>query len=48
MTEDSLDNIPQELYWIDRAADLLDSKYRIPGTNIRFGADFILGLIYKL
>ena len=38
-------SIPQEFYWIDKAADLLDSKYRIPGTNIRFGADFIIGLI---
>jgi len=28
-----------------RWADLLDSKFRIPGTNIRFGLDPILSLI---
>ena len=36
---------PKELYWIDQASDLLDSKFRIPGTNIRFGLDFIIGLV---
>ncbi len=34
-----------EIEWIDNAADLLDTKFRIPGTQIRFGADFIIGLI---
>lgn len=33
-----------ELLWVDTASRFLDSKYRIPGTNIRFGADFLLGL----
>jgi hypothetical protein len=31
--------------WLDRAADFLDSRYRIPGTNIRFGVDFLIGLV---
>lgn len=35
----------EDLEWIDTISDLLDSRYRIPGTNIRFGADFLLGLI---
>ena len=30
---------------LERLADGLDSRYRIPGTGIRFGWDSILGLI---
>lgn len=30
---------------VDTATDLLDTKFHIPGTNIRFGADFLMGLI---
>lgn len=30
---------------IKRYADYLDTKYRIPGTDIRFGLDFIIGLV---
>ena len=37
------ESVPQ-LQWVDRASDLLDTKFRIPGTDIRFGADFLLGL----
>jgi hypothetical protein len=33
-----------ELKWIDGFSRLLDTKFRIPGTDIRFGADFLLGL----
>lgn len=32
----------RELRWL---ADLLDSKFRVPGTNIRFGLDPILSLV---
>ncbi|MCO6489615.1 MAG: DUF4112 domain-containing protein [Phaeodactylibacter sp.] len=35
----------QELAWIDTAASILDNRYRIPGTNIRFGVDFLIGLV---
>ncbi len=31
--------------WLDAATDFLDDRFRIPGTNIRFGADFVVGLI---
>lgn len=31
--------------WVDRFAKLLDSEFRIPGTDIRFGLDPIIGLI---
>jgi hypothetical protein len=34
-----------ELAWVDTVSDLLDTKFRIPMTNIRFGADFLIGLI---
>jgi len=36
--------VPQ-LKWVDGASQLLDTKFRIPGTDIRFGVDFLLGLI---
>ena len=35
----------EQFQWLDTVSDLLDSKYRIPFTNIRFGADFLIGLI---
>jgi hypothetical protein len=31
--------------WFRRVADLLDSRFRIPGTTIRFGLDPILSLL---
>jgi len=34
-----------QLNWVDRMSDLMDTKYVIPGTKIRFGLDFLLGLI---
>lgn len=34
-----------ELERLERLADLLDSRYRIPLTNVRFGLDAIIGLI---
>ncbi|MDB2687267.1 DUF4112 domain-containing protein [Mariniblastus sp.] len=34
-----------KLEWVERWTDLLDTKFSIPGTNIRFGADFLLGLV---
>ena len=30
---------------IDRLSELLDSRFRIPGTDIRFGVDFLIGLV---
>jgi len=35
----------REIEQLDRVADLLDARYRIPFTPIRFGWDSILGLI---
>ncbi|KAA1258430.1 hypothetical protein LF1_09490 [Rubripirellula obstinata] len=35
----------REMQWVDRFTSTLDTKLRIPGTKIRFGLDFLLGLI---
>lgn len=34
-----------QLAWVESASRLLDTKFRIPFTDIRFGADFLLGLV---
>ncbi|OON69276.1 DUF4112 domain-containing protein [Hymenobacter sp. CRA2] len=33
------------LQWVNQVARLMDSQFRLPGTNFRFGLDPILGLI---
>ena len=35
----------EELRLLDTLADLLDSRFVIPGTNIHFGLDGVLGLV---
>ncbi|MEL6945894.1 MAG: DUF4112 domain-containing protein, partial [Bacteroidota bacterium] len=35
----------EDFQWLDQVSDLLDARFRIPFTDIRFGADFIIGLI---
>lgn len=37
--------VPKELEALDSYSKLLDTKFRIPGTKIRFGIDFIIGLV---
>jgi len=37
--------VAEELARLDWLADLLDSRFRIPGTNIRFGLDPLIGLV---
>jgi hypothetical protein len=37
--------LPQELEHLNGLADILDNRFRIPGTSIRFGIDAIIGLI---
>lgn len=34
--------IPQ---WVDRLVDLMDNRFRLPGTTYRFGYDGLLGLL---
>ncbi len=35
----------KDLILLDRAAEVLDNKFRFPSTNFRFGIDAIIGLI---
>jgi len=34
-----------QLKWVERIASVMDDKFKIPGTNFRFGLDPILNLI---
>jgi len=34
-----------DLKWLERISTLLDSQFKIPGTNFKFGLDPLLGLI---
>jgi hypothetical protein len=36
---------PRNLEMLRRWADLLDNRFRVPGTRIRFGLDAIVGLV---
>lgn len=38
-------SVPAELSSLDTYSKFLDTKFRIPGTSIRFGVDFIIGLV---
>ncbi|MEM9992489.1 MAG: DUF4112 domain-containing protein [Bacteroidota bacterium] len=33
------------IQWMDTVSELLDSRFRVPGTSITFGVDFLIGLI---
>jgi hypothetical protein len=35
----------QELQDLDKLAELMDSRFHLPGTDIRFGLDSVLGLM---
>jgi MFS superfamily sulfate permease-like transporter len=35
----------RELKWLEQATHYMDSVFRIPGTNIRFGLDPVVGLV---
>ncbi len=34
-----------DLRHLEEVADWLDSRFTVPGTNLRFGLDFVLGLL---
>ncbi len=38
-------NSSPELAWVETFTHLLDTKFRIPGTKVRFGGDFLMGLV---
>src|SRR5690242_1032313 len=35
----------KNMKWVESVARLMDSKFKVPGTNFRFGLDPVLGLI---
>lgn len=35
----------ERLRWVERIARLMDSQFRLPGTQLRFGLDPLLGLL---
>ena len=37
--------VPAQLQGLDKLSKLLDTSFRIPFTRIRFGVDFIVGLV---
>lgn len=39
------DRLAVEYEWIEKVTTFLDSKFKIPGTNFRFGLDPLLGLL---
>ncbi len=45
MKKTLLEAPPTEFKFLDSMSDLLDSRFRIPGTDIRFGLDFLVGLV---
>lgn len=38
-------NTPKELQGLDNFSKLLDTRFKIPGIPIRFGLDFLVGLV---
>lgn len=44
-TRDRTRDRVQEIADLERLADLMDSRFRVPGTDIRFGLDAVLGLV---
>lgn len=45
MSTEALTPTPAKIKWLDTVSSFLDNKFRIPGTNTRFGLDFIIGLV---
>jgi hypothetical protein len=35
----------QRLFWLERTVEILDDRFRIPGTRIKFGIDPIISLV---
>ncbi len=43
--QEIIDRRKADLHHLEQVADWLDSRFTIPGTNLRFGLDFILGIL---
>lgn len=39
-------SVSQLRLWAERLVTLLDDRFRIPGTNVRFGLDPIIGILF--
>lgn len=37
--------VNSKLKWVERVSYLMDEKFRLPGTNFRFGLDPLINLI---
>lgn len=35
----------EQLHWLEEVVKVLDDRFRIPGTRIRFGLDVLIGLV---
>ena len=35
----------EKIVWLDTVSSLMDNRFRIPFTRIRFGLDFLIGLV---
>ena len=40
-----INTTPPQLQTLDILTKILDNRFRIPGTNIKFGLDFLIGLV---
>lgn len=45
MINKAVDDQAEKLKWVESMSKILDSQFRFPGTNFRFGLDPILGII---
>ncbi len=44
LTQSQRESSP-DLVWVDKFSRMLDTQFRVPGTRLRFGADFLMGLV---
>lgn len=42
---DIIDSTPPQLETLNSLTKILDNRFTIPGTNIKFGLDFLIGLV---
>ncbi len=43
---DSAGSVSKLRRWAERLVTLLDDRFRIPGTNVRFGLDPVIGILF--
>jgi hypothetical protein len=45
LANDLKNQATSDLQFVENLTRVLDTQFKIPGTNIRFGADFLMGLV---